>query len=269
MPQVISQEAVRATVEERLQESLVFRQAFRELDASGINSNTIKVPNPDDVLAEPAAIAPGAEYPATREDYTKVSIDREKYGQVIKVPDEDAMDNVFDLVADHVDLAAREMAEFLDGLAFTELSGNLDADSPVSAGGSADDNLTYDDIMRGVRELEENAAQPDIVFVGPQGKEDLMTSDDFTRASDLGDDVIRNGVFGRVGGIDVSYSNTGDITAHNAIIVDSDRYGYEATWMGVETEQEDDFDTDTSKYKVRTYKGFKAMKPEAAVEVEG
>ena len=51
--------------------------------------------------------------------------------------------------------------------------------------------------------------------------------------------------------------------------VDTDRYGYEATFTPVETEEESDFATDTERFKVRTRKGFKAIKSEAAIEVEG
>jgi len=265
--QVISQEAVEATVEERLQEMLVFREAFRDLDATNINSDTIKVPDPDDVLAEPAAVQPTSEYPSTREEYEKVPIDRRKYGEVIEVPEEDIMDNVFDLVADHVDLAAREMAEFLDGLAFQELSTNLDSAGPVSDDSTTDD-LSYDDVQEGVAELEENGATPDMAFVGPRGKQDILTYL-AERGTDLTDEAIQTGNFGTIAGLDFMFSTVGDLTVHNAILVDSDRYGYEATFTPVGTESESDFDTDTEKYKIKTRKGFKAIKPEAAVEVEG
>ena len=264
--QIISQEAVRNMVEERLQEQLVFRDAFRGLDATNVNSNTIKVPNPADAMAEPAAIAPGADYPTTREEYEKVSIDREKYGVMIEVPEEDVMDNVFDLVSDHVDLAAREMAEFLDGLAYDELSNNLGTASPVSD--NADDDMTYDDIQEGVATLEENNASPDIAFFGPRGKQDILTYL-AERGTDLTDEAIQTGNFGTIAGLDFMFSTVGDLELHNAILVDSDRYGYEATFTPVETEEDQDFDTDTQKFKIRTRKGFKAIKPEAAIEVEG
>jgi len=267
MPQVISQEAVEATVEERLQEMLVFREAFRDLDATNVNSDTIKVPDPDDVLAQPAAVEPTAEYPNTRESYEKVAIDRQKYGEIIEVPEEDVMDNVFDLVADHVDLAAREMAEFLDGLAFQELSNNVASASTVNAGGTTDD-LSYDDVQEGVARLEENGATPDMAFVGPRGKQDILTYL-AERGTDLTDEAIQTGNFGTIAGLDFMFSTVGDITLHNAILVDSDRYGYEATFSPVETESESDFDTDSEKYKIRTRKGFKAIKPEAAIEIEG
>ena len=266
MPQIITQEAVRAQVEERLQEMLVYREAFRDLDATSVNSNTIKVPNPDDVMAEPAAIEPTAEYPATGEEYGKINIDRQKYGEIIEVPEEDVMDNVFDLVSDHIDLAAQEMAEFLDGLAFQELSNNVGSASPVTD--NANDDLTYDDIQEGVATLEENDATPDVAFVGPRGKQDILTYL-AERGTDLTDEAIQTGSFGTIAGLDFMFSTVGDLTTHNAILVDTDRYGYEATFTPVETEEDSDFETDTERYKIRTRKGFKAIKPEAAIEVEG
>ena len=266
MPQVISQEAVRATVEERLEEMLVFREAFRDLDATNVNSDTIKVPDPDDVMAEPSAVEPTSEYPGTREEYTKIGIDRQKYGEIIEVPEEDVMDNVFDLVADHVDLAARNMAEFLDGLAFNELSANVASGSPVSD--NANDDLTYDDIQEGVATLEENDATPDIAFFGPRGKQDILTYL-AERGTDLTDEAVTTGQFGAFAGLDFMFSTAGELTNHNAILVDSDRYGYEATFTGIESEEDSDFESDTDRYKVKTRKGYKAIKPEAAIEVEG
>ena len=266
MPQqILSQEAVRAQVEERLQEMLVYRQAFRDLDASDVNSDTIKVPNPADVMAEPAAIEPTASYPATREEYEKIPIDRQKFGELVEVPEEDVMDNVFDLVQDHVDLAAREMAEFLDGLAFQELSNNL---SSVGPEGGDNGDLTYDDITQGIAALEENGAEPDVAFFGPRGKQDILNflAD---RGTDLGDEAVTTGQFGAFAGLDFLYSTVGDITDRDAILVDTDRYGYEATFTPVTTEENEDFATDTTQFKIKTRKGFKAIKPDAAVRVQG
>lgn len=264
--QVITQEAVRATLEERLEEQLVFREAFRGLDATNINDDSMHVPQPEDVMAEPAAIEPGANYPTTREEYEKVEIQRQKYGEMLKIPEEDVMDSVPDLLADHVDQVARQMAEFLDGLAYQELSNNVASASPVTD--NADDSLTYDDIQEGVTEAELNNAQPDMAFFGPRGKGDILKylAD---RGTDLGDEAVTAGQFGAFAGLDFMYSTVGDITAHNAILVDSDRYGYEATFTPIETDEKEDFESDSQKYKIKTRKGFKAMKPEAAVIVEG
>jgi hypothetical protein len=269
MPQqVISQEAVEQVLEERLEEMLVYRDAFRDLDATGVNSDTIKVPDPADVMAEPAAIAPTSEYPTTREEYEKIAIDRQKYGEMIVVPEEDVMDSVFDLIADHVDQAARQMAEFLDGLAFAELSRAVGANSLPVAGSDDGDDLVYDDITQGIAELEDQdtPTTPDMAFFGPRGKQDIL-SYLAERGTDLGDEAVTTGQFGAFAGLDFMYSTTGDITDQEAILVDSDTFGYEATFTPVETEEDEDFDTDVQKFKVKTRKGFQAIKENAAVRV--
>jgi len=109
---------------------------------------------------------------------------------------------------------------------------------------------------------------PDVAFVGPRGKQDILTYL-AERGTDLTDEAVQTGSFGMIAGLDFMFSTVGDITTHNAILVDTDRYGYEATFTPVETEEESDFATDTERFKVRTRKGFKAIKPEAAIEVEG
>ncbi len=267
MPQIITEEAVRSTVEDRAEERLVYRNAFRDLDASNVNNSTIKVPKPSDAMAEPSAIDPTADYPTTREDYETVAIDRQKFGEMIEIPEEDVMDNIFDLVADHVDLAARNMAEFLDGLAYAELSANLNSEGPVT-GDSTTDQLSVDDVFAGIRTLEEEGYEPDMVFVGPRGKEDIL-KELADRGTDLGDRTVQTGQFADYAGIDWMYSNTGDLTQHDAIVVDSDFYGYEATWTPIETDREEEFDNDTSKFKIKTRKGFKALEEQAAVEING
>jgi HK97 family phage major capsid protein len=267
MPQlVISEETVRDQAEERLEEQLVFRDAFRDLDVTDVDNNTYKVPNPEDAVAEPEHIEPGGEYPRTREEYDKVPIDGRKYGHIIEIKEEEISDSVLDVVEDQVDQAARKMAEFLDGLAYSELSANVDSASPVSPTTSG--TVVYEDIQEGVTELEKNDASPDMAFFGPEAKGDILKylAD---RGTDLGDEAVTTGQFGGFAGLDFMYSTAGDLAAHDVILVDSDVYGWEATFTDVESEENERFSNDTQQFKVRTRKGFRAIKPEAAIKVEG
>jgi len=236
-------------------------------DVVGVDAGALRAVNSGDTSPNLVGVVGHGGGADAGEDYQSgEQINREKYGEIIEVPEEDIMDNVFDLVADHVDLAAQEMAEFLDGLAFGELSNNLASASPVTD--NANDDLTYDDVQEGVARLEENDATPDMAFVGPRGKQDILTYL-AERGTDLTDEAIQTGNFGTIAGLDFMFSTVGDLELHNAILVDSDRYGYEATFTPIETEEEQDFATDTQKFKIRTRKGFKTIKPEAAIEVEG
>lgn len=266
MPQTITEEAVRATVEEIAEENLVWRRAFRSLDASSINNSTMTVPKPDDVMAEPTAVAPGSEFPGTHEEYSEVNITREKYGFETDITLEDQMDNVFDLIASHVDGQAGKMAEFLDGKAYAELSGNLNADSPA---GDANGTLSYDDILAGSEQLELDIFDPDIAITDPSGKSDLLTDPDFTRATDMGDDVVQNGQIGSVSGLDVFYSDTGDLGQNDAIIIDTDYYGYEATWTGITSDRYQRTEKQKDVIRTFTMKGWKAMDSDAAILVDG
>jgi len=266
--QVVPEEVVSQQVEERAEEMLVYRDVFRQRDFNDATDDSVKIVDPADVLAEPAEIQAAAEYPETREEYDKIEVKRRKYGAMLRVPEEDLMDSTIDALEDHVDAAARKMAEFLDGQAFAELNANLNAAGPVNSG-SSDGTLSYDDVLAGRTTLMSDNFNPDMAIVEPNGMEDLLTDDDFTRSTDLGDEVVTTGQIGSVAGLNVMVSNTGDLGDNDAFVVDSDYYGIEGVWTDVETEQETAFDTDELKYKIRTHRGWKAIKPEAAVKVQG
>lgn len=272
----VDAEAIRQTVEEIAQENLVFREAFRDIDASGIDNDTLRVPDPEDALAAPQALDPGEEYPEARDTYRKVDIERVKYGNLMTIPMEDQMDHApGDLIDQQVDRHAREMAEFLDAQAYAELeTGVTAAGDGGPEAGDGDGVLDYEDAVDALTTLEDRSFEPDICFVSPLAKKDLLTDENFTRASDMGDDVVFNGVFGEVAGVPFAYSNTGDLAAPDtadepaAIMVDTDLYGYEATWVPIETETDDNFDTDEDQVKIRTLKGWKGIKSDAVVGID-
>jgi hypothetical protein len=107
-----------------------------------------------------------------------------------------------------------------------------------------------------------------MAFFGPEAKGDILKylAD---RGTDLGDEAVTTGQFGGFAGLDFMYSTAGDLAAHDVILVDSDVYGWEATFTDVESEENEKFSNDTQQFKVRTRKGFRAIKPEAAIKVEG
>jgi len=273
--QVVSDKVVRSTVEDRLNQMLVFRDAFRGLDASGVNSDTIDVPVPVQDMAEPEPIEPGGEYPNSRESYVRVAANREKYGEMATIPEEDQIDSVFEIVQEHVNGAANQMARKLDAVAYNELDRAVNNNGLGTVSGNSDGALDYDDLIEGqaVLEDQEEPASPDMAFFGPYGKRDILSylAD---RGTDLGDEAVQTGQFGAFAGLDFMYSTAGELTDRQVILVDSDSFGYEATWEGISTESEDDFDTDETKYKIKTYKDFMWARDNdelsaAAVKIEG
>lgn len=263
----LTEEAVRNRLEEIVQERLGFRAAFRETQVPDDAGSTWKIPQPDDTIGEPDEIQPGTEYPATEEDYSKISINRQKYGFRMEFLDEAVMDNTsFDVIADQVERAGRQFREYLNGEAFTELNNNLNSSSP---NGDQDGTLSYDDVLAGLSTLEGVGYEPDLLIVEENGIEDLRTDADFTRSTQLGDDVVQTGEIGQVAGMDITMDTTNNLGDADAFVVDTDFYGYEATWSGVEVESDRDFDTDKEVRKARAYKQWKAMDAGAAIKVDG
>lgn len=263
----VTEESVRNRIEEIVQEDLQFRQIFRQTRVPDGVGSTWKIPQPDDVIGDPDTITPGSSYPATEEDYSKVSINREKIGMKMRFLDEATMDNTsFDVISDQVDRAGRQMSEELNSRAFTELDGNLNSSSPV---GPDDGDLARDDYLQGLRTLRGDGYNPDTIVIEEHGEEDLLTDADFTRSTQMGDSTVREGQIARADGMNVVVSNTGDISDADAYIVDSSFYGYEAVWTGVETEGWRDEDTDSEYRKIRTFRQWKAIDSGAAIKVQG
>lgn len=262
---VIDQESVRTRVEQIAEENLQFRQAFRQTDAPANAGDSFKIPVPDDALGEPEDIEELEEYPHDEEGYTKVPINRQKVGQIVPISDEAQMDNLFDIQMDHLDRMARKMQEGLDSRAFDVLDNNLNSE----IGGMDGGDLTYSNITQGLRIARSDGYNPDTLIIESMGEEALLNDDNFNRATTVGDSVVRDGVIARAAGMDVTVSNTGDMSTHDAYVVDSDFYGYEGVWTGVETETFRGDMNDTDYLKIRVFRGWQATDASAAVKVQG
>lgn len=267
--EVLTREAVRQRVEDIVQENLVFRQAFRPLDATGIDNDTFKIPRPKDTIAHPQAIPEGAEFPRDEEEYEKVSIDFTKYGFETAITREAMDDSMIDVAADHIDRQARQMAEFLNEVAFNELDANLNANGP--AGGVGDTAaLEFDDLVDGKQKLRSDLYDPNLLVVNIQGETDLLNSNAFQRATDLGDNTVVEGAIGRVAGLDVIVSDYGKMASNDgeAYMVDTDFYGYEAEREPIMTNDYDAPERQAEMMQIWTRRGWKAIDPAAAIRVQ-
>lgn len=263
----ITEEAVRNRVEEIVQENLQYRRVFRQVEVPDGTGDTWTIPQPDDTIGEPTTIEPGTEYPATEEDYSKIDILRAKHGMRIDFLDEAVMDNTsFDVIADQVDRAGRQMREHLDGAAFSELDGNLNSSSPVGDDGGS---LAFAELTTGLRTLRDAGYSPDLWILDAHAEEDLLSDSNFNRATDQGDAVVEEGQIATMLGADVVVENTGDAADHDAYLVDTDFYGYEAVWTDMETESWRSENSDTEHRKIRTFRAWKAIDSEAAIKVQG
>lgn len=268
---IITQEAIRQAIEDAFEESLIYRRAFRELDATGFANDTVKLPKDDDTMAEPTEIPEKTEFPTTEEDLSTVSATVKKIGNEIPISMEAEADSVFNQASFQVQKQARKMEEKLNSLAHSELSGNLHTNSP--AGNQGDTSvLEWEDITDGVRELRASGANPDLFILSPAGEQDLLTSDDFTRATEFSDRVLREGpdVVGRIAGVDVILDNDGLIGNTNAhgFLVDSEAYGWEVMKGGVQTNEYEDDSSQSRRFQHWTRVKHKATKTDAAIKVE-
>lgn len=270
---VIDQEAVRAEVEEYAQSNRVWRQAFRQIDSTGVDSNTVEVPVLDKVRAA-GVVDEGTQYPSAGDATEKVEIAHEKYGVEVDLTYEAIQDALLDVIALHTEERAEDLADALEDAAFAVISSYDDTnsvytnlqDAPI---GDASGQLAYADIIDAMTALEAASYDPDLLIVSAESKGDLMKSSEFTRASELGDAVIRDGAFGEIAGVPVFVENGGDIGAGEAVMVDSSRYGIESQREAMTSISYEEESENKRVVQVRTRMGWKALRPEAGVKIEG
>lgn len=261
---VITEDFVRETVEEVIQENLVYRQAFREISATGIQSNSYTFNIDQDDMGSPSLIQEGEEFERDQSNVDQVTVTFEKYGGEVSITMEAMEDGMIDFKARQVEDMAREMAEKLNAEAYEELNGNVN-----NTVGDNDDVLSFSDIRDGMVAVRRESYNPDLIIVDLDGYGDLLTDPNFNRATDQGDEIVRSGEVGRVAGMDVVVDTTQQIADGNgAFVIDSDRYGYELTRTPVSTNEYEDPERQADIMQIFTRKAWKAIFEEAAVKVD-
>jgi len=267
--QVIPESSVRQVAEDIAQENTVFRDAYRNIDIPERTGSTFDIPVPADTLGDPTLREPGAEFDYGREEYDAVTLEREEYGSGSRITEEELSDNSFALLEDHVDRHAQKMAEKLDAEAFGTLGTAAPAANQV--GSNNGDDMTFDDVIDGLEALEsrEGGYEGDTLYVGTDAKNGIIR-DLADRGFEVADEQLTsNGIVGNFAGVDIAFSNNNLLTNNDAILVDTEYFGYEGEWMPISTEQEDDFDTKSTKLTIRWKGDWVATQPEAAVRIRG
>jgi HK97 family phage major capsid protein len=261
---VITEDFVRETVEEVIQENLVYRQAFREISATGIQSNSYTFNIDDDNMGSPSLIAEGEEFERDRSTVSQVTVTFDKYGGEVAITMEAMEDGMIDFKAREVEDLARAMAEKLNAEAYDELDANVD-----QTVGDNDGILSFSDIRDGMVAVRQESYMPDLLIVDIDGYGDLLTDANFNRATDQGDEIVASGEVGRIAGMSVVVDNTQSIAGgHGAFVVDSSRFGYELTRTPVSTNEYEDPERQADIMQIFTRKAWKAIFPEAAAKVD-
>ena len=259
-------------VEDIVEQQLVYRDAFRSYDATDIASNVVQIPVPNDDGAYPSVVDEGAEYPRAHETYELKEMTFDKFGFEVPLTMEAVEDSRIDLTQDQVDRQARQMAEDINGRAFEEIRAQIDE----TAGGVTNDNtMTYDDVLDGREALVSKSYNPDLMIADVGAVHDLMKGENFLRATDIGDQLRRDGALGRIAGMEVIEDDSGlplggeGDDNPGALMVDTDLFGYEGERTPVTTEEYEEQRTQTDVYRIFSRMGWLVTQPEAGVIVEG
>lgn len=256
-------------VEEIVQENLVYQDAFRDYNATNIASNVVQIPVPKDDMGSPKIVDEGAEFPRTHEDYELKELTFDKFGFEIPLTMEAVEDSRINLTEDQVDRQAREMAEDINWRAFTHIVEALGADMV----GDGDGTMTYNDVVDGREALVSESYSPDLLIADSASVHDLMRSDNFLRATDLGDQLRRDGAVGRIAGMEVIEDDSGLNLTDNgnpgALMVDTDNFGYEGTRTPIQTEEYEEVRTQTEVYRIFARMGWLVTDDDSGVIIEG
>lgn len=265
---VISDDEVRNLLEVRTQEQYQFRRAFRDHDATGINSGKFTFPQAENnVRMGMDEVGEESDYPRTKLSYEGIEAEYTKDGFEILITDEAVDDAAFDVIMDVTEEMAIGADRRLDSLAYVVLENQQNS----STIGSSGTDLNYEAIVDAYVQLVDDEFVPNdfVTLASPDAFGDLAKDDNFTQATEPGEETIRGGVLGSPFGVPVHITNTGDLGNDEAHMVDSGRYGYESTRWNREVTSYREESKDADVYKIRHRKDFVAMKPDANVFIEG
>jgi len=265
---VVQDDDVRAILEERTQQMYQFRRAYKNHDATGINSGSFEFPEATDRLrGEMQEVGEEANYPRSGVNYDGVRANYVKDGFEVAVSDEAVSDSAFDVIMDVTEEMARAAENRLDGLAYNGISNNQNA----TTAGSSGSDMNYDALVDAYTTLVDSEYSPaDFeAYVSTDAWGDLATDTQFTQATAQGEATIRNGVLDSSLGVPIYMTNTGDLGDDEGNMVDTSQFGYESTRLDQEviTYREEGEDQDV--YKIRHRKDFVVMDADANVFIPG
>jgi len=269
---VITQDFVRETVEEIVEENLVWRRVFREIGAENIDSNSYTFYIESDNMGRPQIVGEGEEPPRhENQSPTEKTVQFDKYMGEISITMEAMEDGLIEMKAREVEDLARAMSERLNEEAYNQLQGNWQTQTDDGTSiGDGNDTLSFSDIVEGMKALREDDYTPDLLVVDVDGYTDLLTDSNFNRATESGDEVVRSGEVGRVAGMPVVIDTTQNISGgHGAVAVDTTRYGYELTRTSMSTMEYEEPSRQTDVIQAFTRKAWTTIFDDAAAVVDG
>lgn len=267
----VQESTILSMLEERTEDTRQFRRAFRDYDATNHDERELEFPIPeDDFEGEMVEISDNGDYPRAGLNYGEVSAVEAKYGFEVTISDDAQRFSRIDLEAD----AQAEMMDEQERAVDQQGYNLLDAQNNDATVGSDGTDLNYPAIVEGWTTLfgdQYNPSQFEI-YVGPDGVSDLSQDDNFNRATQGGDDLVRSDGIDAIGEIydtPVFPANTGLLGEDEALMVDVSKYGRLATWDPTDVESYREPQNDQWVYKINGRWGFAVTDPQAAVFIQG
>jgi hypothetical protein len=269
---VITEDFIRDTVEQVVEEDLIYRQAFREIDASDIQSNSYTFYIEQNEIGRPTIVGEGEEAPRhgaeTPEEHT---VQFDKYMGELVITMEAMEDGLMEMKAREVEDLARAMAEELNEEAYNAIDDAISANPYTGATGDDNGILSFDDIVEGMKKLQKESYDPDLLIVDIDGYTDLLTDDNFNRATEMGDELVRNGEIGQIADIPVVVDTTQELGSggNGALMFDTTRFGYELTRSSMTTREYEEPERQAEVVQVYNRKAWTAIFEDAVIEISG
>lgn len=270
---VLTEQRIRKVIEEERRWPLVFNEAFRTITMpDGHPSKTMEIPEDEGLMSEPRRVGEGSQFPRTEEEYDTKQVTVEKYGFEVSITREASQFSIFNVIAEQTEKAARRFNEFINRLAYGVVSdpANQNANSPVTTADIDGTTFGFELVSYAEKVLKDDQLNSDLLIVNTQGEHVLKNSENFQRASDLGDNMTREGAIGRYAGHDVMVDSSGlmSSTAAEGYLIDTEYYGYEVVKDDIATDEYEDKSRQAQIWQWYTMREWIAMKPEAALKFE-
>jgi hypothetical protein len=269
---VLTEQRIRRVINEERDYPLLWNQAFDTINMPEDHpTKTWELPQDEAVMSMPGRVQEGGEFPRTEEDTDTQQVTVEKHGFEVKITWEATQFSVFDVIARQTEKAAKRFNEYINKLAFDEVSDsdNQHPNSPVAVADIDGSEFGFELLSRAQKIVKDDQLNPDMLVVNTEGEFQVKNSEQFQRASELGDEMTREGSIGRIAGLDVMVDTSGlmpDGTAEGYLI-DTDEYGVEVVKEDISTEEYEDPSRQAQIVQWWTMRNWHVEEPEANIKI--
>lgn len=270
---VLTEQRIRRVINEERDYPLIWNQAFETIQMPEDHpSRTWELPQDEAVMSMPGRVAEGGEFPRTEEDTDTQKVTVEKHGFEVKITWEATEFSVFDVIARQTEKAARRFNEYINMQAFDYISDadNQHPESPVAVADVGDaDEFGFELAKYAKKLMKDDQYNPDMLVLNTEGERVISNSDNYQRASDLGDEMTREGAIGRFAGMDVMEDNSGLMPSDSAegYFIDSNQYGVEVVKQDIATQEYEDPKRQANVVQWWTMRNWHVEEPEAAIKI--